>query len=98
MAMKIDTQLIRSTASTISAQNQKLFEVLNQSNSTVNSLSGVWTGQAADATISAYNSFAQKYFESYRDMLDQYVKFLNGVAGEGYENVESKVQRKADEI
>lgn len=98
MAMKIDTQVIRSTASNISTQNQKLLETLNASKSTVNSLSGVWTGTAAEATIGAYNAFASKYFESYHEMLDAYVKFLNGVAGEGYEDVEQKVSRKADEI
>lgn len=98
MAMKIDTQLIRNAASTISGQNQQLLETLNASKKTVDSLSSVWTGQAATATIEAYSAFAQKYFQVYHDMLDEYVKFLNNVAGTGYESAETKVASKADEI
>lgn len=98
MAMQIDTQLIRNTASTISEQNRQLLETLNASKSTVDSLRGVWTGKAADATISAYTEFADKYFQSYHEMLDEYVKFLNNVAGAGYESAETKAASKADEI
>ena len=98
MAMQIDTQLIRETASTISTQNQLLLDTLNNSKSTVDSLRAVWTGSAAEATINAYSSFAAKYFQSYHDMLDEYVKFLNNVAGAGYESAETKATSKADEI
>ena len=96
--LKIDTQTIRSTAGTIAAQNERLFETLTASQSTVQSLSSVWTGAASEATISAYDSFAANYFENYREMLDQYVKFLNNVAGAGYEQTEQQVTSKASEI
>lgn len=98
MAMKIDTQLIRSTAGTISNQNAQLMGTLNASKSTMDSLRTVWTGAAADATINAYSAFAQKYFQTYHDMLDSYVQFLNGVAGAGYESAETRAASKAEEI
>ena len=98
MSLKIDTAVIRSVAATISAQNAALSTVLNQSKATVNSLNGAWTGAAADATISAYNSFAAKYFSVYRDMLNEYSTFLSGIAGAHYEEAEQANARKADEI
>ena len=98
MAMRVNTEVIRHTASTISSLNSQLFDTLQNSHAAVKSLSGVWTGEAATATIQAYDKFATTYFEEYRDMLDQYVKFLNVAAGEGYEQTEQAITRKADEI
>lgn len=96
--MKIDTGAIQSAASTIKSQNDQLLATLQQSQATVDSLRGVWQGAAAEATVSAYDSFAKKYFEQYHEMLDQYVGFLNNSAGEGYSTTEQNVTRKADQI
>ena len=96
--LKIDTGAIQSTADTIHAQNEQLFAILTKSKDTVHSLKGAWQGAAADATIKAYDSFAGKYFEQYRDMLNEYVKFLNDAAAAGYNETEIKITRKADDI
>lgn len=96
--MKIDTGAIRSTALAIAAQNERLEETLLNCQQAVHSLSGDWTGAAAEAAIAAFDSFAAKYFAQYREMLDEYVKFLNDVAGEGYEEAERQAVRKADLI
>ncbi len=96
--LKIDTAAIQSAAHTIETQNNLLLDTLNQSKATVDSLAGAWQGAAADATIAAYNSFAAKYFEQYHAMLEEYVKFLNNTAGEGYAQTEQSVKSKADQI
>lgn len=96
--LKINTAAIRETASTIATQNNRLEETLLTCQQTVRSLSGSWTGTASEATIAAFDSFAAKYFSQYKEMLDQYVKFLNNAAGAGYEETEQRVARKADEI
>ena len=96
--IKIDTGAIHSTASTIADQNNRLEETLLSCQQTVRSLSGAWTGAASEATIAAFDSFAAKYFSQYKEMLDQYVKFLNVAAGEGYEQMEQQITRKADQI
>ena len=98
MAMKIDTQTVRSTAAKISGQNQQLYDTLKASQSTIESLNGAWTGKAAEATISAYQNFARKYFDEYHEMLDKYVQFLNNAVGTGYEETENLVASKADQI
>lgn len=96
--INIDTGAIRSTASNIATQNNRLEETLLSCQQTVRSLSGSWTGVAAETTVTAFDSFAAKYFSQYKELLDQYVKFLNNVAGEGYEETEQQVTRKADQI
>lgn len=96
--LKIDTAAIRNTASTIANQNNRLEETLLNCQQAVHSLSGAWTGAAAEATIAAFDSFAAKYFAQYKEMLDEYVKFLNNAAGEGYEITEQQAIRKADQI
>lgn len=96
--LSINSEVIRSTANEIKKQNESIFATLQSSQAAVASLSSVWKGQAAEATIGAYNDFASKYFMQYRDDLDRYVKFLNVEAASGYEETEQKVQRKADEI
>ena len=96
--LRIDTTAIRETAAEIARQNGRLEETLNQCQQTVHSLANSWTGAAAEATIDAFDSFAARYFDQYKEMLDQYVQFLNSSAGAGYEETEQRVARKADEI
>ena len=88
--LKIDTAAIESAAATIQALNESLESTLKESQSNVQSLSGVWSGAAADATISSYNSFASKYFEDYNQLLNDYVVFLRQVAVGNYEQVETQ--------
>ena len=95
---KIDTAAIESAAATIANINNQLMETLSSSRATVQSLSSVWSGQAADATISAYNAFETKYSQQYREMLDQYSKFLKNVAAAGYQETESLGAKLADTI
>ena len=95
---RIDTGAIRTTADVIDAQNQRLNDTLESCQQTVHSLEGTWTGTAAETTVAAFDGFAAKYFGEYREMLDSYVKFLKNVAGEGYEETEQQVTRKADQI
>ena len=98
MAMKVDTEVILDTAGNIHSLNVLLKETLDKSRETVNSLTGVWTGKAAEATIGAYNEFSNKYFEEYEDMLEQYVAFLRQGAAEGYADVEEDVTKEAENI
>lgn len=90
MAIRIDTAAIESAASTISALNGELEATLQESQSNVQSLSSVWSGAAAEATIGSYNSFAAKYFADYKQLLDDYVVFLRQVAVGNYNAVETQ--------
>ena len=94
--IRIDTGAIESAAASISALNGELEATLQESQANVRSLSGVWTGQAADATISSYDSFATKYFAEYKKLLDDYVVFLRQVAAGNWSEAEAQNANLSD--
>lgn len=95
---KIDTAAIISAADTISNINNQLTNTLESSRTTVEGLRNVWSGQAADATIQAYRAFETKYSQQYREMLNEYSKFLKDIAAEGYIATENRGTSLADTI
>jgi WXG100 family type VII secretion target len=88
-SITLDTEQVLSIASQIESDNQQLQQLLNDSKATIDSLSSYWTGKAADETRSSYDSFAGKFFQSYYDILDQYVKFLRNNVATQYEQTET---------
>lgn len=83
-------------AANLDGLNKQLDETLKQTQARVQSLMNNWTGQAASATSDAYSSFANKYFQNYHDLLDNYVKFLRKNVSEGYEQVETHNAKLSD--
>ena len=73
---------ILATAKTIDAQNEAINSALKRSKSAVESLSATWTGSAADTTINAYKTFAEKYSAQYQAWLTEYSQFLVTAAAE----------------
>lgn len=92
----IDSEQVLAIASQIESDNKKLQELLNQSKATIDGLSSVWTGKAAEETRSAYEAFAGKFFQTYYDVLDQYVKFLRKNVSEQYSQAEQANTQLAD--
>lgn len=95
-SITISAEQVSQIADNMANQNSKLTQVLEETQKTVNNLRGTWSGQAADETISAYNSFAKKYFESYHELIEQYVKFLRINVVQGYTETEAKNVSLAD--
>lgn len=92
----LDSDQVLAIASQIESDNQELQQLLNDSKSTVDSLSSYWSGQAAEETRSAYETFAGKFFQTYYDVLDQYVKFLRNNVAAQYEQTEQVNTRLSD--
>jgi len=92
----IDSGQVLGIASQIESDNQKLQELLNDSKATVDSLSSYWTGKAADETRTSYESFGNKFFQTYFDVLNQYVKFLRTNVADQYEQTEQVDTQLAD--
>ena len=82
--IKITPEKVRGYASQIRSLNNQLAEILNSSKAQITGLQGSWTGEAAEATISAFNGFANKYFENYQKMIDNYAQFLEQNVAESY--------------
>ncbi len=85
----LDTDQVLAIASQIENDNNLLKENLEKTKAAIDSLSSTWTGQAADETRAAYTEFANKYFQQYYDILEQYVKFLHVNVDGGYKGAET---------
>ena len=48
--------------------------------------------------ISSFDEFSDKYFQSYYDIIDNYVKFLRNTVVQGYETTESTNTSLADQF
>ena len=92
----IDSEQVLGIASQIESDNQQLQQLLNDSKANVDSLSSYWTGKAADDTRSSYDTFASKFFQTYYDVLNQYVKFLRTNVAAQYEQTEQVNIQLAD--
>ena len=92
----LDSEQVLAIASQIENDNIQLQELLKQSKSTLDSLSATWTGQASEETRTSYEAFAGKYFQTYYEVLDQYVKFLRSNVADQYTQAEQLNVKLAD--
>ena len=92
----LDSEQVLGIASQIESDNNKLKDLLTTSKQTMDSLSSTWTGKAAEESRAAYNAFANKFFQSYYEVLDQYVKFLRRNVAEQYTETEQTNVALAD--
>lgn len=94
----IDPNEVMSIASNMASLNQDLKEKLESTQKKVNSLADVWTGTAASSTIDSFNSFASKYYETYYDLIDQYVIFLKRNVAEAYPEIDAQIAKLGENV
>jgi len=94
--IRVNTEQVGQIASSIEKLNKKLTEELNTSRQTIKNLSSTWEGTAAQETISSFDGFAEKYFQTYEDTITQYVKFLRVNVEQGYFETESANESLAE--
>ena len=94
----LNSDQVLSIASQIESDNQELQNLLNDSKATLDGLASSWTGAAAEQTRASYDSFAGKYFQSYFDILEQYVKFLRTNVAEQYTETETRNTQLGDQF
>lgn len=94
--IKISTDQVEAIATSIESSNKKLKSTLEESQSTIKSLTSTWQGEASQATVGAYDSFAANYFQNYYDIIDAYVKFLRTNVSADYQATETSNTSLAD--
>lgn len=94
--IKISTDQVEVIATSIENNNKKLKQTLEDSRTAIISLEKTWQGEASQATISAYNSFATNFFENYYETIDAYVKFLRQNVSADYQATETANTNLAD--
>lgn len=85
----VNTDQVSSIAAEIEKLNNQLFEELERSRKLFDKLGNSWHGEAYDTSRDAYNSFASKYFNDYKKIIEQYIQFLRNNVSQGYFEVES---------
>ncbi|MCL2662958.1 MAG: WXG100 family type VII secretion target [Oscillospiraceae bacterium] len=96
--IRVNTSQVAQIATSIENLNKRLDAELKDSQANVKSLSSTWEGEASNATISAFDSFAAKYFQTYYDVIDSYVKFLRRNVDSGYFETETAVTNLSGEF
>lgn len=94
--MRVDTGQVLQIASEIERLNGELSQQLTDSKTAIDNLANIWQGDAATQTVTAFDDFATKYFQSYEDIINQYVTFLKNNVSSGYDTVETSNVNLAD--
>ena len=88
-SIRVNTDQVAQIASNLESLNKRLTQELTSSKQTIDNLANIWQGEAAQATISAFDGFAAKYFQNYEDVITQYVNFLRTNVDAGYFETET---------
>ena len=75
---RANTADIEAAAGELESLNNKLKEQITESQRLINSLKGGWSGEAAEATFSAFNEFVKQYQENDHELIESYVNYLRG--------------------
>ena len=87
--IRVNTAQVAQIATNLENLNKRLDTELKDSQSTIKGLSSTWEGEASQATISAFDAFAAKFFQNYYDIIQNYVKFLRTNVDAGYFDTET---------
>lgn len=94
--IRVSTTQVAEIANSMEGLNKRLKEKLEESQATIKNLNSTWEGEAANATIAAFDNFAAKYFQNYYDVIDKYVQFLRQNVDAGYFETETANTNLAD--
>lgn len=92
--LKITLGEVTKTASQLRSFNQTLNERLNEIKKDMNALAQYWDSDASSSIRSNFNAL-QPRFEEYRQVVDNYAKFLDNTVTH-YNDAESKINNNAN--
>lgn len=91
MAVKINVDAVRSTASQIANINRKISSDFVLVESAINTLNRNWDGTASDMVIGKFNSIKGTYCDNRYNTVNDMVRFLNNQIVLGYEKTEKVI-------
>lgn len=95
MAIKVNTAVIKSTASQISSVNKKINNDFSTVESAINTLNRNWDGSASDNAIRKFQSIKNNFYNNRYNVVNDMVNFMLKQVGEGYESTETTVSSAA---
>ncbi len=87
--LSINTDLVVSTASSISEINNQIRADFDRAQAAVNQMDLGWDGEAATQAIGKFNEIRNNYVDARYDVISNYVNFLLQQVGQGYEQTEN---------
>ena len=96
--IEISLEQVRQVAQTISGLNRSLEERLNEITRDMKSLQESWKSPAAETIQNKFTSYSQKYFDTYKNVIDSYVNFLNKTVADNYEQTEATINNNASQF
>ena len=91
MAIKIDTNAVRTTATQIANTNQKISNDFSSVESAISNLNRNWDGMASDAAFRKFNNIKNTYYDNRYKVVNDMVNFMKKQVGEGYEQTETAI-------
>jgi WXG100 family type VII secretion target len=91
--VKITFEEVRAKAGQIRNYNETLTSTLNSIKSAINALEAEWTSDTSD-TIRAKITAMQPKFDSYKEVIESYAKFLDNTSTQ-YETTENTLNTNA---
>jgi WXG100 family type VII secretion target len=91
--IKITLGEVSSTASQIRTLNQNLTERLSEIKREMNALSATWNSDASNTIRGNFNAMQPK-FESFREIVESYAKFLDNTV-QAYNTTETNINQNA---
>ena len=95
MAIKIDTEIVRSTASKISFENKKINYDFSAAESAVKTLGRYWEGNAYDVAATKFRSIKNDFSSNRFNVVNDMVNFMLKQVAEEYENTETAISSAA---
>ncbi len=91
MALKVNTNAIRTAATSIAKKNKNIKDDFSSVEKVMNELDANWEGTASNSAISKYKNIKNTYYNNRYEVINDMVNFMKKQAGDGYENVETTV-------
>lgn len=91
--IKISLAEVSNCASAIRNYNQLMYDSLLSMKQQMNSLNGSWISDSGETIRSRFNTFAQR-FESQKEIIDSYAKFLD-LTVSSYDSLEGSIDANA---
>lgn len=92
-AIMISLAEVSKTATQVRSLNSELMQELLEMKRIMNALAAQWQSPAADTIRSRFNAM-MPVFDNYRDIIENYAKFLDQTVV-GYEATETNIQQSA---
>lgn len=94
--LKINSDRVIHSANSVRTINNAIRDDFGKVENAIRQLDASWDGSAASNAMAKFNSLKTSFCDARYNVLDEYVRFLYGQVGQGYNETESVNRSLAD--